>query len=81
MPVIMETLFLWWGGGAVAVDTKVDQIQTLLLRSFRLVMVKSWCEECKLQLEKEWLSYSHFRQTGCESDLETKRYKLCSRRS
>ena len=67
-----------WGCGG---RCKIGQIQTCLLRNLHLVMVKSWCEECKLQLEKEWLSYSHFKQTGCESYLETKKYKLCARRT
>ena len=81
MPVTIENPVVWWGGEGVGVDAKIGQIQTCLLRNLHLVMVKSWCEECKLQLEKEWLSYSHFKQTDCESDLETKKYKLCARRT
>lgn len=52
MPVTIENPVVWWGDGGVGVDAKIDQIQTCILRSLHLVMVKSGVKNASCSLKR-----------------------------
>lgn len=64
----------------MGVDAKIDQIQTCILRSLHLVMVKSCVKNASCSLKRSGCHTLILNnKTGCES-METKKYKLCARR-